>query len=56
MMRCVFAAFAYLACAYLRDMLWEEELEAKRIQDDEDRRRRVRGKQTVPRYEYPYSL
>lgn len=24
-----------------RDMLWEEELEAKRIQDDEDRRRKV---------------
>ncbi|CAN0374270.1 unnamed protein product, partial [Discosporangium mesarthrocarpum] len=25
----------------LRDMLWEEELEAKRIQDDEDRKRKV---------------
>lgn len=24
-----------------RDMLWEEELEAKRIQDDEDRKRKV---------------
>lgn len=25
----------------LRDMLWEEELEAKRVQDDEDRRRKL---------------
>ncbi len=31
-------AFAH---PFFRDMLWEEELEAKRIQDDEDRKRKV---------------
>lgn len=31
------------ACCSERDMLWEEELEAKRLQDDQDRKRKVGG-------------
>lgn len=34
--------FTYRTHSTPRDMLWEEELEAKRIQDDEDRKRKVR--------------
>lgn len=37
----MFATVVSRTRSIARDMLWEEELEAKRIQDDEDRKRKV---------------
>lgn len=37
----IYFALSCLTFYMSRDMLWEEELEAKRIQDDEDRKRKV---------------